>query len=121
MRHPSLWDLVGPGGEFVFNCYLKNDFNVARKVRFAFYRLLRQLLRRQSFVFLLGYSRLMEAVRLLPGLGLALERAGFMTLGYVPPGPGYVRRKYRQGVLNTFDLYGSHTSQHHLLRKRSPS
>jgi SAM-dependent methyltransferase len=113
----ALWDLVAPGGEFVFNCYLKNDFNVVRKVRFAFYRLLRRLLRRRSFGFLLGYSRLMGAGRLLPGLGFALERAGFMVLGYVPPGPGYIRRKYRQGVLNTFDWYGSHTYQHHLSRE----
>lgn len=113
----ALWDLVAPGGEFVFNCYLKNDFNAARKARFAFYRLLRRLLRRRSFGFLLGYSRMMGALRLLPGLGFALERAGFMVLGYVPPGPGYIRRKYRLGVLNTFDLYGSHTYQHHLSRE----
>ena len=113
----ALWALVAPGGEFVFNCYLKNDFNAARKVRFAFYRLLRNIFRRRSFGFLLGYSRLMGTLRLLPGIGFALERAGFMVLGYVPSGPGYLKRKYHQGVLNTFDLYGSHTHQHHLSRE----
>jgi 2-polyprenyl-3-methyl-5-hydroxy-6-metoxy-1,4-benzoquinol methylase/uncharacterized protein YbaR (Trm112 family) len=113
----ALWEIVGPGGEFVFNCYLRNDFNLLRKLRFATYGVLRGFLSRRSFHFLLGYSRLMSLLRFLPGVGFAIERAGLMVLGDVPSGPDYLRRKYRLGVLNTFDWYGGHTYQHHKTRE----
>ena len=28
-------------------------------------------------------------------------------------GPGFRRRAYKQGLLNTFDLFGAHQYQHH--------
>jgi SAM-dependent methyltransferase len=112
----ALWRLVRPGGELVFNCYLRNDFNLLRKLRFAMYRGLRGVLSRRSFGFLLWYARTMSALRFVPGLGFALERANFMVLGHVPPGPRYLRRRYRAGVLNTFDWFGSHAFQHHKSR-----
>jgi SAM-dependent methyltransferase len=112
----ALWRLVAPGGELVFNCYLRNDFNLLRKLRFTIYRALRGFLSRQSFGFLLWYARTMSALRFVPGLGFALERANFVVLGHVPPGPQYLRRRYRAGVLNTFDWFGSHAFQHHKTR-----
>ena len=32
--------------------------------------------------------------------------------GDVPPGPNWLARAYKAGVLNTFDCYGSHAYQH---------
>lgn len=112
----ALWALVGPGGEFVFNCYLKNDFNALRRFRFWFYQRLRSVLSRTSFGVLLWYSRVMALLRFVPLLGLALERLCFVVRGDVPLGPGWMPRAYRQAVLNTFDWYGTHQYQHHMSR-----
>ncbi len=49
----ALWALAGPGGEFVFNCYLKNDFNALRRFRFWLYQRIRAVLSRTSFSVLL--------------------------------------------------------------------
>lgn len=112
----ALWALVAPGGELVFNCYLKNDFNAVRRFRFWLYRQLRRLLSRSSFTFLLWYSRIMALLRFVPLLGVMLERLCFVVRGDVPDGPGWGRRAYRLAVLNTFDWYGMHDYQHHKTR-----
>ena len=108
----ALWDLVGQGGEFVFNCYPKNELGLIRKLRLAWYSVLRAVLSRCSFSMLLVYARAMAFLRFLPLLGWFLEKAGFMVRGDVPPGPNWVHRAYKSGVLNTFDCYGSHSFQH---------
>jgi SAM-dependent methyltransferase len=110
----ALWDIVGPRGEFVFNCYTRNDQGILRALRFAMGMKLRQVLSRQSFDFLLTYSRMMAAARFIPGLGLFLEKSGFLSRGHIPSGPHYLRRAFRQASLNTFDAFGSHTYQHYL-------
>ncbi len=108
----ALWNIVAPGGEFVFNCYPKNDKGVLRKLRLRLYSILRGFFAKRSFAFILGYSRLMAAIRFVPLLGWALEKSMFMVRGPVPPGPNYFRRAYRSTALNTFDCYGSHSYQH---------
>ncbi len=110
----ALWALAGPGGEFVFNCYLKNDFNALRRFRFWLYQRIRAVLSRTSFSALLWYSRIVAMLRFVPVFGLVLERLCFVVRGDVPPGPGWMRRAYRLAVLNTFDWYGTHQYQHHL-------
>lgn len=108
----ALWRIVAPGGEFVFNCYPKNDLGFVRKIRLKLYSVIRGFLSQRSFGFLLNYSRLMSVLRFVPLLGLLLEKANFMIRGDVPKGPHYLRRCYIAGVLNTFDCYGSHAYQH---------
>ena len=108
----ALWELVGPGGEFAFNCYPKNDRGLIRKLRLAWYSLLRAVLSRLSFGSLLVYARILSVLRLIPILGWFLEKSGFMVRGDVPPGPAWVERAYKSGVLNTYDCYGSHSFQH---------
>lgn len=112
----ALWRIVAPGGELVFNCYLKNDFNWIRKARFAFYARLRQFLSRRNFRFLLWYSRTVSVLRFVPLLGWAMERLALVIRGNVPKGPHYFGRLYLAGMLNTFDYYGSHAYQHHKTR-----
>lgn len=113
----ALFALVAPGGEFVFNCYQRNDEGVVRWIRFhGVYRPLRGVLRRAPFALRLWYSRLMAAFRLIPGLGVLAEKAGLMVMGDVPGTGGRwerLRRSYRSGVLNTFDAFGAHEHQHH--------
>ncbi len=108
----ALWKLVGKGGEFVFNCYPKNDVGLVRKIRFQVYSGLRWVLSRCSFSVILAYSRLMAVLRLVPLLGFVLEKGAFMVRGDVPPGPQWISRAYKLGVLNTFDCFGSHQYQH---------
>jgi ubiquinone/menaquinone biosynthesis C-methylase UbiE len=108
----ALWRLVGNGGEFIFNCYPKNDQGLLRKLRFQFYLALRAFFVRRSFGFLLAYSRIMAALRLVPLLGWLLEKSLLVIRGDVPAGPNYLRRAYRSAALNTFDCYGSHSYQH---------
>lgn len=109
----ALWRLVAPGGEFVFNCYGKNDSSAVWMLRFKLYAVLRSFLCRRSFHFLLAYARIMSLLRFVPLLGWLLERSLFMVRGEVPAGSRYIKRCYLTGVLNTFDWYGSHQFQHH--------
>ncbi len=54
--HP-LFTLVALGGQFVFNCYPKNDQGLLRWIRFhLIYRTLRGILRRCPFWVILGYA-----------------------------------------------------------------
>ena len=108
----ELWKIVGKGGEFVFNCYPKNDQGFLRKIRFYIYLGLRKFLSKQSFTFLLNYSKVMSILRFIPLVGLILEKAGFMVRGDVSLGPRLLMRLFKSGVLNTFDCYGSHQFQH---------
>lgn len=108
----ALWQLVKPGGEFVFNCYPKNDQGLLRRLRMMNYLALRALLSKRSFAFRMTYSRVMAALRFVPVLGWTLEKGHFMVRGDVPEGPNWIARAYKSGVLNTFDCYGSHTYQH---------
>ncbi len=109
----ALWRIVAKEGELVFNCYPKNDRGLIRKVRFGFYLALRRSLRRRSIVFRFWYARVMGLLRFLPLFGFLLEKSGLMVRGDVPAGPGFLRRAYMAAVLNTFDVFGSHTYQHH--------
>ena len=108
----ALWRIVARGGEFVFNCYPKNDQGLLRKLRFRLYEGLRAFFVRRSFAFLLNYARIMAVLRMLPLLGWALEKSMLVVRGDVPTGPNYLRRAYRSAALNTFDCYGSHSYQH---------
>lgn len=108
----ALWRIVAPEGEFVFNCYGRNDLGLLRKIRLALYGTVRAVLSRAPFRAILLYSQMMALLRFVPILGYVLEKSGLMVLGDVPEGPGRWRRAYRLGVLNTFDCYGSHAYQH---------
>jgi len=108
----ALWRIVASGGEFVFNCYPKNDQGLLRKLRFRFYEALRAFFVKRSFGFLLAYARIMAALRMVPLLGWVLEKSMLVVRGDVPAGPSYLRRAYRSAALNTFDCYGSHSYQH---------
>lgn len=115
----ALFDLVASGGEFVFNCYPLNDQGVIRWIRFhLIYRPLRGLLSRLPFRGNLAYAKAIALWRLVPGLGLLLEKTNLCVQGDVPRVEGEstlerLRRRYRATVLNTFDCYGSHAYQHH--------
>lgn len=108
----ALWRLVGSSGEFVFNCYPKNDLGLIRKVRLGIYRLLRAVLSRCPFWVRLKYAQIMSLVRFVPVVGYLCEKANLMVRGDVPQGPCFLSRCYKAGVLNTFDCYGSHAYQH---------
>jgi SAM-dependent methyltransferase len=115
----ALFNLVAPGGEFVFNCYQLNDTSPARWVRFHLvYRPLRRVLSSLPFWGILSYARLMGLLREVPVLGMVLEKASFCVQGEVPREAGeaflpHLRRRFRATVLNTFDGFGSHAFQHH--------
>src|SRR4030067_2932651 len=64
----ALFDLVAPGGEFVFNCYSLNDRGVFRWIRFhMIYRSIRKILSRMPFKVILTYARTMGILRQVPG------------------------------------------------------
>lgn len=109
----ELWRIVGPGGELAFNCYGKLESNPVWLLRFHLYQLLRRFLASRSFSARLAYARTMSLLRFVPFLGWLLEKSLLMVRGDVPKGPGYLRRSYISGVLNTFDWYGGHAHQHH--------
>jgi hypothetical protein len=109
----ALWSLVAPGGEFVFNCYMKYPDSRVWMLRWRLiYRPLRAVLSRCSFNTILLYAKVMAALRFVPLLGWILEKAQIVIRGDVPPGPHYRLRQWKNTVLNTFDWYGSHAYQH---------
>lgn len=115
----ALYGIVAPGGEFVFNCYAVNDQGLLRWLRFhVVYKSLRSILSRQSFRVIMGYSRIAAAIRLVPGLGVLLEKSGFVVQGDVPyiateSKLARIKRRFKNTCLNTFDCFGSHQYQHH--------
>ena len=114
----ALFDLVAPGGEFVFNCYPLNDRGVLRWIRHHIvYRPLRQILSAMPFRLVLAYAKVMGVLRQIPVFGVLLEKSGFCTRGDVPrtyqeSAIRHLRKKYKATVLNTFDGFGSHAFQH---------
>jgi hypothetical protein len=115
----ALYALTAPGGEFVFNCYPRNDQGIFRWVRFhLLYKPMRSILSRMPFAVILLYARMMAALRLIPGFGEILEKTTLVVQGDVPAIKGEswlqrLRRRYKAACLNTFDAYGSHAYQHH--------
>lgn len=112
----ALFRIVKPGGEFVFNCYPKNDQGLLRWIRLhCVFVPLRAVLSRCPFRVNLAYATLMAALRVVPGIGRAAEKAGLCVTGEVltddgsRPGP---RRIFEATRLNTFDCFGSHAYQH---------
>jgi len=116
----ALWALVGPGGEFVFNCYRRGRPNLMRWIRDNVTGgPMRRLLSRAPFPVILGYARVMGAIRLVPVLGWLMNKLRFSLTGRVPriAGESWLarqRRIYEATVLNTFDSFGSHAHQHYL-------
>ena len=115
----ALFNLTATGGEFVFNCYPLNDKGYLRWIRFhMIYKPLRNAISSLPFTGIMAYARLMALLRLVPGLGLFLEKACICVMGDVPKIIGesaykYNLRCFRTTVLNTFDGFGSHAYQHH--------
>lgn len=118
MTAHALYALTAPGGEFVFNCYPLNDQGLVRWVRFHLvYKPLRAVLSRMPFAVIMFYARLMALLSLVPGLGMLLEKSGFCVTGDVSKLPadsawGYMKRRFKNTSLNTFDCFGSHSFQH---------
>jgi uncharacterized protein YbaR (Trm112 family) len=114
----ALYSLVAPGGQFVFNCYPRNDDGALRWIRFhAVYTPLRAMLKRCPFAVRLAYAVLMGVLRQVPVLGAVSEKAGLCVMGDVRRGGSAfdrLKRRFRATVLNTFDTFGSHEYQHHL-------
>ncbi len=110
----ALFRIVRPGGEFVFNCYMRNDKGLLRKIRWSFYRFLRAILSGAPERVLRSYAWSMSRLVQLPVLGRALTLSCAAVSGDVPPGPDQKKRRVLQTYLNTYDAYGSHTYQHHL-------
>ncbi len=105
-----LYSLLGPRSEMFVNYYCR-----AEKMPLDFH--LRELLRQRVFKRLpngvtLAIFRALAAAAMVPGLDQALVRS-VLVRGEVPAGEGYLRRKYRQTVLNSYDYYGSHAYQHY--------
>jgi hypothetical protein len=58
----------------------------------------------------LFYSKLMSLLRFIPLVGWLLEGCLLMARGQVLDKG--LKAKYKAGVLNTFDMFGSHAYQH---------
>jgi ubiquinone/menaquinone biosynthesis C-methylase UbiE len=112
----ALFRVVCPGGEFVFNCYPKNDQGVLRWIRqHCVFDTLRAVLSRCPFQVNLAYATVLAALRLVPGLGVGLEKSGFCSRGVVlgrGGAPSTWRQRFAATRLNTFDAFGSHAYQH---------
>lgn len=115
----ALFELVAPGGEFVFNCYPLNDEGWLRWIRFHMvYLPLRAVLSMLPFKLILLYAKIMAILREIPVFGVILEKSGVLVQGDVPRKDGdtkltYLRRRMKATTLNTFDGFGSHKFQHH--------
>ena len=81
----SLYNLLAPGGKFVFNCYSTNYNNLVTWIRFnIIYKPLRFTLSRLPFKLRLLYSRVVASLKIIPLIGFLLEKSGFVIQGAVP-------------------------------------
>jgi ubiquinone/menaquinone biosynthesis C-methylase UbiE len=116
----ALFGIVAPGGEFVFNCYRAGKAGLLTFIKNRLtYGPLRRAFRDASFERILAYSRLMGLLRLVPGIGKLTNKLRLSLTGKVPrlseeSWLDHKRRIYRQTVLNTFDMFGSHSYQHQI-------
>jgi hypothetical protein len=75
----ALYALNAPGAEFVLNCYPLNDQRVVSCLRFHLvYKPLRAVLSRMPIAVIMIYTQLMALLRLVTGLGVFLEKSGFV-------------------------------------------
>lgn len=115
----ALYALVAKGGEFAFNCYPLNNKGPLRWFRYhVINNSIRAVLSRSPFGVILFYSRLMASLRLVPVVGMLLEKCGFLYQGDVPrieneSKYSRLKRRFKATSLNTFDWFGSHEYQHH--------
>ncbi|HEX2859566.1 MAG TPA: class I SAM-dependent methyltransferase [Alphaproteobacteria bacterium] len=110
----ELWSITAPGGEFVFNSYVRMDGDPIRWLRHNFHMGWRRIISKAPFAVRLAYAHTMATLRFVPVLGWVLEKSHLMGRGEVIPGPNYFSRAYRAGLVITFDGYGGHTYQNHL-------
>jgi len=109
----ALYRIVKPGGEFVFNCYLKDGGDLLRTLRRYVHAIVRKILSRSPHPVRLAYAWTMSRLIIVPLLGPLLVLSKLAVCGDVPSGPGRLRRRLKQTFLNTYDLYGSHHYQHY--------
>jgi 2-polyprenyl-3-methyl-5-hydroxy-6-metoxy-1,4-benzoquinol methylase len=112
----ALFKLVKPGGELVFSCYRWNT-GPAYRGRRVIYEFLRARLSKWQPAALMRYSRIVAALRLIPAFGYLLEASAFVVRGKVPKSHS-LRQRFKQAVLNTYDLYGSHLYQHFFTKEQ---
>src|SRR2546429_3031508 len=78
----ALWQMVGPGGELSFSCYLKYPHDVIWMARWLMIATpLRAILSRCSFNTILRYAKIMARLRMVPAIGPLLEKAQFVVRG----------------------------------------
>lgn len=114
----ALFNILSSNGEFVFNCYPLNDQGILRYIRFHFiHKNIRRILSRMPFKVILVYSTFMAFLRLVPIIGLVLEKTMIAIQGDIPiiPNESFfnrLKRRFKATRINTFDAYGSHSFQH---------
>lgn len=81
----ALWKLVGKGGEFAFNCYVRIDEPWWQRARFKFHLGVRWVLQRSPFFVRWFYSHLMGALALIPSMDWVLEKALLAGVASVLP------------------------------------
>ena len=113
----ELWRITGDGGEMAFTCYGRDDSTLARRVRHKVYTAVRAVVSKLPFWGIMAYAWLMSALRMIPVVGVVVEKADLMRRGDVEQGGtgwwGQMVRNFQAGVINTFDYFGSHAYQHH--------
>ncbi len=109
----ALYRIVKPGGELVFNCYMKDGSDPLRTLRRCLYAIVRAILSRSPHPVRLAYAWTMSRLIVVPLLGRLLILSKLAVCGDVPVGPHRRRRRIKQTFLNTYDLYGSHRYQHY--------
>ena len=112
----ALYRMVKPGGELVFNCYMKDGGDPLRTLRRCLYTIVRKILSRSPHPVRLAYAWTMSRLIVVPLLGRFLVLSRLAVCGDVPVGPRRRQRRIKQTFLNTYDLYGSHRYQHHKTR-----
>jgi hypothetical protein len=86
----ALWKMIAPGGELSFICYLKYPHDLVWMARWLLVTTpWRAILSRCSFNTVLRYAKVMARLRMIPIVGVLLEKAQFVVRGDVPPGERY--------------------------------
>ena len=109
----SLWALLSPAGEIVFQCPVRQTKRWYHHMRYKVVnKTFRRFMMRRSNAFVCGYARLVSFLHLWPGVGYLLMKNHLVYRTTKPSGHFCWLRRYKDAVDHTFEYFAGYKYEH---------